>query len=53
MGLAPKYPPMWKGENLVDDFDFFWVEQHEVDSHLKIYLEQVWEDAKVDSVILQ
>ena len=44
-----KNPPVWKGEDLVDDFDFFWVEQYEVDSHLKIYLTaiDIWTKNKI------
>ena len=42
-------PPVWKGEDLVDDFDFFWVEQYEVDNHIKIYLTaiDIWTKNKI------
>ena len=44
-----KHPPIWKGEDLVDDFEFFWVDQYEVDSHLKIYLTaiDIWTKNKI------
>jgi len=44
-----KQAPVWKGEDLVDDFEFFWVEQYEIDSHLKIYLTaiDIWTKNKI------
>ncbi len=44
------YPPKWeKGTKIVDDFEFFWVIQYEVDDHLKIFFTAVdiWENNKI------
>ena len=41
--------PEWKGENLDDDFEFFWVMQKDIDQTLKIYLSaiDIWKKNKI------
>ena len=55
-GLSPwlryqgyRNPPVWKGEDLEDDFEFFWVVQQEVDTTKKIYLSaiDIWKKNKI------
>ena len=44
------YPPKWKrGTAIVDDFEFFWVIQYEVDAHLKIFFTatDIWKNNKI------
>ena len=44
------YPPKWKrGTAIVDDFEFFWVMQYEVDAHLKIFFTatDIWKNNKI------